>query len=1064
AWTTPPELPTDSTALRLLFLSQIQKHHFRRPGSCHDRIWLPFRDCLHGQLTPVITPDQYQAKTQQAAQQNQSAFTPDQTPSLQNFIAPDSPLQPVQPSRFVSGRQEIYPDYNAASDSVTNMPAGPDVVLVGGSSSGTKLVRADEKGAVIDYDVTRRYSWSGITFKYDDYGTRNIETADLSAMPALRFAILTDAGSLKMEVEDGSGVRDTIDLVNATGLAGVERIYEIRRDQLSARLDWTRIRFINFVIDQEHAITGKFQGRLAVRAGGFDSPYQYPVAPTNLASYIYDPMPGNPRAEVTGGSTGGTRVTAIDANTRLLAYNVTPTGSWSGVSYYYDNFSTSKIETYDFSNSPFIAAAVKGDATNVQLEIEDAKGKRVNLLLENLNSTEETVYQIDLSKIASKIDISQVRFVNFVVSQNTVAVDKRTGNLTVRFGQFTQDTTAPLVVATSAALTNNPDYLLTYTVDGVAKTRTETLVEGVNTLTITEQDAAGNVTNQTFNVTLDTKSPEVIVASSNITNKSNYVLSYTADGVLVTKPVTLAEGDNILNISARDAIGNETKTSFKVTLDTKAPVVVATSAALTNKLDYLLTYTVDGVTKTRPVTLTEGLNTLQIAEQDLAGNQTNLNFDVTLDTKAPEIKFSSATLTNNPSYTLTYTTDGQQMTKPVTLVEGENTLDVVERDLAGNETKTNLKVTLDTVAPSITFQSPDLVNRPDYQLIYQVDGATKLMLFTLTEGKNALSLTERDLAGNEVTASLEVLLDTTAPDVKFSSTTLTNKSDYTLTYSSDGIQKTQAVTLVEGDNVLDVIERDLAGNETKTSLKVMLDTIAPVVAATSVALTNNPDYTLSYTVDGVTKTRPLTLTEGLNTLQIAEQDLAGNKTKTSLSVTLDTKAPEIIFSSPILVNKSDYTLTYTTDGQQVTRPVTLVEGDNVLDVVERDLAGNETKTSLKVTLDTIAPVVVATSVALTNKPDYTVSYTVDGVTKTRPVTLTEGLNTLQIAEQDLASNQTKLNFDVTLDTIAPEVIFSSPTLTNNPSYTLTYTTDGQQVTKPVTLVERDNFLDVVRGQ
>ncbi|MBI5308554.1 MAG: helix-turn-helix transcriptional regulator [Planctomycetes bacterium] len=39
-------MPTDSTALRLLFLSQIQTHHFRRPGSCHDRIWLPFRDCL----------------------------------------------------------------------------------------------------------------------------------------------------------------------------------------------------------------------------------------------------------------------------------------------------------------------------------------------------------------------------------------------------------------------------------------------------------------------------------------------------------------------------------------------------------------------------------------------------------------------------------------------------------------------------------------------------------------------------------------------------------------------------------------------------------------------------------------------------------------------------------------------------------------------------------------------------------------------------------------------------------------------------------------------------------
>ncbi|MBI4970537.1 MAG: hypothetical protein HZC17_01675 [Candidatus Omnitrophica bacterium] len=252
-----------------------------------------------------------------------------------------------------------------------------------------------------------------------------------------------------------------------------------------------------------------------------------------------------------------------------------------------------------------------------------------------------------------------------------------------------------------------------------------------------------------------------------------------------------------------------------------------------------------------------------------------------------------------------------------------------------------------------------------------------------------------------------------------------------------------------------------AGNETNTSLKVTLDTIAPEIKFSSVTLTNNPDYTLIYTTDGQQVTKPVTLVERDNVLDVTERDLAGNEMKTSLKVTLDTIVPEIIFSSATLTNIPSYTLIYATEGQQVTRSVTLVEGDNTLDVVERDPAGNETKTNLKVTLDTIAPEVIFSSPILTNNPSYVLTYTTDGQQVTKPVTLVEGDNVIDVTERDLAGNETKTNLKVTLDTIAPEVIFSSPTLTNNPSYTLTYTTDGQQVTKPVTLVERDNFLDVV---
>ncbi|MBI4970538.1 MAG: hypothetical protein HZC17_01680, partial [Candidatus Omnitrophica bacterium] len=255
-------------------------------------------------------------------------------------------------------------------------------------------------------------------------------------------------------------------------------------------------------------------------------------------------------------------------------------------------------------------------------------------------------------------------------------------------------------------------------------------------------------------------------------------------------------------------------------------------------------------------------------------------------------------------------------------------------------------------------------------------------------------------------------LDTIAPEIKFSSVTLTNKPDYTLTYTSDGAQKTQAVTLVEGENTLEVVERDLAGNETKTNLKVTLDTIAPEVIFSSPTLTNKPDYTLAYTSDGVSISKNVTLVEGDNVLDVVERDLAGNETKTLLKVTLDTIAPEIKFSSVTLTNNPDYTLIYTTDGQRVTKPVTLVEGDNVLDVTERDLAGNETKTNLKVTLDTIPPQLEVTSSPLSRIANFDLTFTKDGAAVTKPVTLVEGGNVIPIVEQDAAGNETKIDTSI----------------------------------------------------
>lgn len=59
--------------------------------------------------------------------------------------------------------------------------------------------------------------------------------------------------------------------------------------------------------------------------------------------------------------------------------------------------------------------------------------------------------------------------------------------------------------------------------------------------------------------------------------------------------------------------------------------------------------------------------------------------------------------------------------------------------------------------------------------------------------------------------------------------------------------------------------------------------------------------------------------------------------------------PQIYVSSPVMFDSSSYTLVYTVDGVQKTKAVTLQEGKNLLDVTEQDASGNKTTVQFAVT-------------------------------------------------------------------------------------------------------------------
>ncbi|MFA5143183.1 MAG: glucoamylase family protein [Candidatus Omnitrophota bacterium] len=270
----------------------------------------------------------------------------------------------------------------------------------------------------------------------------------------------------------------------------------------------------------------------------------------------------------------------------------------------------------------------------------------------------------------------------------------------------------------------------------------------------------------------------------------------------------------------------------------------------------------------------------------------------------------------------------------------------------------------------------------------------------------------------------------------------------------EGYATTKAWTLASGDGVKTVYVKysDKSGNWSGSySDTITLDTTPPVIVITSPAdnaILNTTPVTVSYTVDGVSKSKQVSLVSGLNTITVTETDLASNTASASIKVTYDNASPTgtiKINSDAAYTNKTAATLTLsatdsgaglnqmkfsndnstwsTPEGYATTKAWTLASGDGVKTVYVKysDKSGNWSGSySDTITLDTTPPVIVITSPAdnaILNTTPVTVSYTVDGVSKSKQVSLVSGLNTITVTETDLASNTASASIKVTYDNL-----------------------------------------------
>ena len=385
---------------------------------------------------------------------------------------------------------------------------------------------------------------------------------------------------------------------------------------------------------------------------------------------------------------------------------------------------------------------------------------------------------------------------------------------------------------------------------------------------------------------------------------------------------------------------------------------------------------VKAFTKLLPVP--DGKHVISVQGEDVAGVLATVSVNITIDTVLPRFMLVYPTeglLTNTslievegrvlePGLEVTVNDLPQKVGADnvfkdvIRLFEGPNVIKVWARDAAGNQRLLVVNLTLDTIAPMLSVDSPPdhhLTREPTLTLVGRSEpgadilvgpvtgeagsGGAFSMAVELVEGANTLAVTARDAAGNSATVFIHVRLDTMPPFL-----TIEEPEDGLLTRDDkvrvvgavedeDGMvlsvggsfalpsegRYNHTVDLVEGKNLVVVTARDVAGNEAKVNITVTRRTNPPLLQVTRPSYDYLVTNEVQYRIEGVTDpdvvltvgdttiavdpsgnfTREVQLKSGENVVSIVASDVLGNVASTVVHLILDTEPPTLVVDFPI---------------------------------------------------------------------------------------------------------------------------------------------------------------------
>ncbi len=721
---------------------------------------------------------------------------------------------------------------------------------------------------------------------------------------------------------------------------------------------------------------------------------------------------------------------------------------------------------------------------------------------------------------------------NTITATATDAAEN-TGNASV---SVVLDTTPPKITLDAVkTITNNPQLIFTgkiedaspvsLTVNGIPVSISNntfsaavTLTEGNNTITVSATDKAGNSAISSTNVTLDTFPPVVsitshqngqylntpqIAISGTVSEPVTVTVNGISAGAIHESPVqfssnlTLAEGQNTITVIATDEAGNNGNANLTVTLDTILPTItLSPMPSITNSPQIQARGNVEdanpidsvmingksvGAIEELPfqfnteLTLSEGLNTIKFIATDKAGNSSETETTILLDTTPPIVSITSpvnqGTL-NASSLTVTGISkdassgiasvtvnginaeiSGDAYSTTIQLKEGENQVTVTATDAAGNTGQSTITIYLDTTAPAISINSPEdgsAVNTETVTVTGTVDdnAATVIvngisatvsdntfnaLAIALLEGTNQITATATDQVGNKSTAAVAITRltkDITPPVVKM----LSPSEGYTSEYQEIevlGVIDDDSATVTVNGAIAKVFKRGTENYFTASGIKLMEGRNIIIVMAvdgagntgTAIVLVtytaNNSGMTIQYPFDGSVVNYPLLGVWG---------------TAYNITNVMVNGIPAMVFS-----NSFSATLT-------------LIEGPNTITVSAYDMAGSMVTKSITVTyqyMDTTAPAISITyplNGSTLAKNIISVTGTVDDNTATVTV---NGVNAMVSNNTFNASNISLKDGSNIITVTAKDIYGNTSTVTITVFYALSLPPDPATVAPPL---------------
>ncbi len=382
------------------------------------------------------------------------------------------------------------------------------------------------------------------------------------------------------------------------------------------------------------------------------------------------------------------------------------------------------------------------------------------------------------------------------------------------------------------------------------------LTDGGHKVKLDVVDKAGNASQVQWTFTIQTQAPQIKITShkqNQFVNKSpvtvigsindsrarivvNGISAFVEKNTFSAR-VNLVEGNNTITAVATDNFGNTGSDSVVIVVDTKPPVVDITLP------------TASSLINTRLVTVTG------VTDKNAAS--------VTVATRAGTAGVPA--VLNAGSFTA----------KDVKLEEGTNIITVKAVSQAGNVGTASVKVIVDSIPPRVGITMPrdmTITNKKMITVSGTVDkpsamvkvndtpvqisrGVFTLSSLNLSEGKNTITATAIDRAGNQAKAStVNVILDTTPPGAptlnplppvtRSSPVTVSGstepgaKVDVFVNSGQQGTGKADEkgafsfkIGLTEGNNAVSAVAYDQPGNASAPSavMNVFLDTKPPKI-------------------------------------------------------------------------------------------------------------------------------------------------------------------------------------------------------------------------------------------